>query len=290
MEQLKKVVVLGCKGMAGHVIKAYLKSIGEYDVWGIARGIKTGSNLINLDVSNTRQLESILYKNSFDIVVNCIGLLNKTAEDNPELAVWFNSYFPQLLASYGEKYGFKLIHISTDCVFSGKEGSYTEESFKDGIGYYSQTKALGEIVNNKDLTFRTSIIGPELKIDGIGLFHWFMHQMKPISGYTEAYWTGVTTFELAKAIHQAIHQDLTGLYHLVNNSKISKYELLGLFNTIFKNNSIEILADSNYKSDKSLVNSRNDFNYIVPSYKTMIFEMKEWMKLHKVFYQNYTIE
>jgi len=133
------------------------------------------------------------------------------------LAVWFNSYFPQLLASFGKKYNFKLIHISTDCVFSGKEGGYKEDSFKNGIGFYAQSKALGEVVNSKDLTFRTSIVGPELKPDGIGLFHWFMNQAGAISGFTEVFWTGVTTIELAKAINEAIIQELTGLYHLTNN-------------------------------------------------------------------------
>ena len=108
MGQMKKVVVIGCKGMAGHVVKTYLESTGVYDVWGIARGIDSGQKLINLDVSNTKELESILDNGSFDVVINCIGLLNKTAEDNPELAVWFNSYFPQLLASYGKKHNFKL--------------------------------------------------------------------------------------------------------------------------------------------------------------------------------------
>ena len=117
------------------------------------------------------------------VVINCIGLLNNTAEDNPELAVWFNSYFPHLLAAFGKKYDFKLIHISTDCVFSGKEGGYKEDSFKNGNGFYAQSKALGEVINNKDLTFRTSIIGPELKHNGIGLFHWFMNQENEISGF-----------------------------------------------------------------------------------------------------------
>ena len=124
--------------------------------------------------------------------------------------------------------------------FSGKEGSYTEDSFKNGIGFYAQSKALGEVINTKDLTFRTSIIGPELKQNGIGLFHWFMNQSGDVSGYKEAFWSGVTTIELAKAIDQAIDQKLTGLYHLVNNNKISKYDLLDYINTVFRNDKILI--------------------------------------------------
>jgi len=284
---MKKIVVVGCKGMAGHVVKTYLESLETYDVWGIARGIETKNNLINLDVSSTNQLESILKENSFDIVINCIGLLNKTAEDNPELAIWFNSYFPHLLASLGKKYQFKLIHISTDCVFSGKEGGYTENSFKNGIGYYAQSKALGEVINSKDLTFRTSIIGPELKENGIGLFHWFMNQKSEIFGFTEAFWSGVTTIELAKAINEAIKQELTGIYQLVNNDKICKFDLVKEFNHFFKNNSLVIKPKGDYKVDKSLVNTRTDFDYNIPTYKAMIKEMKDWIAQYNEMYTHY---
>jgi dTDP-4-dehydrorhamnose reductase len=221
------------------------------------------------------------------VVINCIGLLNKTAEDNPEMAVWFNSYFPQLLASYGKIHQFKLIHISTDCVFSGKEGGYTENSFKNGIGFYAQSKALGEVINTKDLTFRTSIIGPELKQSGIGLFHWFMNQKDEIFGFTEAFWSGVTTIELAKGIHEAIQQDLIGLYQFVNNNKISKYDLVKEFNSIFKEDKIKITPKSDYKVDKSLISTRKDFEYTIPSFKGMIEEMKKWMIAHNEFYTHY---
>ncbi|WP_209329497.1 dTDP-4-dehydrorhamnose reductase family protein [Lunatimonas salinarum] len=284
---MQKIIVIGSKGMAGHVVKTYLEELGIYEVWGIARSADPHQHSINMDVSDTKKLEEALSEIRFDVVINCIGLLNKTAEDNPEQAVWFNSYFPHFLAALGRKNGFKLIHISTDCVFSGKEGGYVENSLKNGIGFYAQSKALGEVINDKDLTFRTSIIGPELKLDGIGLFHWFMNQTGPISGYKEAYWTGVTTLELAKAIHEAIQQKLTGLYHLVNGEKIAKYDLLGIFNQVFRGGNIHIEAKSDYKVDKSLFNSREDFKYTVPSYQTMIHEMKSWMAQHSSFYPHY---
>ena len=217
-------------------------------------------------------------------------MLNKTAEDNPELAVWFNSYFPQLLATFGKKYNFKLIHISTDCVFSGKEGGYKEDSFKNGIGFYAQSKALGEVINAKDLTFRTSIIGPELNENGIGLFHWFMNQNHEIFGYSEAYWSGVTTIELAKGIHEAIKQDLTGLYHFVNSSKISKFDLVNEFNSNFRDGGINIISKSDYKVDKSLINTRDDFNYTFSSYQIMIKEMKNWILDNRNLYKHYFIK
>ena len=287
---MKKVLVIGCKGMAGHVIKIYLESLGTYDVWGLARNIRSGNRLINLDVYNTKELDDILNNENFEVVINCIGLLNNTAENNPELAVWFNSYFPQLLASLGEKYNFKLIHISTDCVFSGKEGDYNEDSFKNGIGFYAQSKALGEVVNSRDLTFRTSIIGPELKPNGIGLFHWFMNQIGVISGFTEVFWTGVTTIELAKAINEAIIEELTGLYQLSNNTKIRKYDLVRDFNRVFKRNEVKITPNSDYKIDKSLINSRKDFDYNIPIYAIMIEEMKEWMLSYSKFYGHYNLK
>lgn len=286
---MKKILVLGCKGMAGHVIKTYLEDAYEYDVWGLARGIESGNNLINLDIYDTKKLQLILNQKNFNVVINCIGLLNSAADENPEKAIWVNSYLPHLLAFHGKKYNFKLIHISTDCVFSGKEGSYKENHFKDGVGFYAQTKGMGEVVNSSDLTFRTSIIGPELNENGIGLFNWFMNQNNEIFGYKEAYWTGVTTIELAKGIHQAIKQDLKGLYHFVNNKKISKFDLIEEFNYFFKDEKINIIPSSEYVIDKSLVNTRVDFEYSFKSYKNMIEEMRDWILKCKNFYKHYHI-
>ena len=284
---MKKVLVLGSKGMAGHVVKAYLESLDEYQVFGMARNVEPNKNLINLDISETNKLEETIRNVSFDVVINCVGLLNKNAEDNPEKAIWINSYLPHFLSYLGGKYKFKLIHISTDCVFSGRKGSYKEDALKNGIGIYSQSKALGEINNSKDLTFRTSIIGPELNHNGIGLFHWFMNQKAEVFGFSEAYWSGVTTIELSKGINEAIQQELTGLYHFVNNKRISKYDILKTFNNVFRDRSIKILKNSNYKVDKSLVNTRSDLEYCFPCFEHMIIEMKEWMNLYKHLYGHY---
>lgn len=283
---MKKVLVIGCKGMAGHVVKHYLESTQNYDVWGIARGVKAQKNLINLDVSNTKEIENILNKGAFDVVLNCIGLLNKTAEDNPQLAIWFNSYFPHLLSSLGKKYSFKLIHISTDCVFSGKEGPYKEDSFKNGIGVYAQSKALGEVINSKDLTFRTSIIGPELKVNGIGLFHWFMSQKNRIEGFTKAVWSGITTLDLAKAIDWAITNEIIGLYHLTNNKSINKNELLNLFKK-HTNKNIEIDEVDGKEVDKSFIDTRRLINYQIPNYEIMIKDMIQYIKKNKSNYPYY---
>ena len=283
---MKKVIVIGCKGMAGHIAKDYLKSLGIYDVWGMGRNIKSEKKLINLDVSNTEKLEFVFRNGKFDIVINCIGLLNKFAEDNPKLAIWHNAYFPHLLASFGVKYNFKLIHISTDCVFSGKKGGYKENSLKDGVGFYAQSKALGELINNKDLTIRTSIIGPEIKKNGIGLFHWFMSESEEIYGYTNAIWSGVTTLVLSKAINWAIKNDVTGLYHLTNNKRINKCDLLILMKKYTKKN-ISIIPIDGKRSNKSFLDTRNELNYILPSYDEMVKDMILYTKKNKIIYDHY---
>jgi dTDP-4-dehydrorhamnose reductase len=285
---MEKVLVIGAKGMAGHVVKAYLETTGKYEVWGIARNINKSVTEISLDVSKEKELEDVIKKHQFNYIINCIGILNKDAEDNPYKAIWYNSYFPHLLEKWAGELPFKLIHISTDCVFSGKgNGGYTESSFKDGIGYYAQSKALGEVNNYKDLTIRTSIVGPEIKPDGIGLFHWFMQQEKPVKGYAHAYWSGVTTIVLAQAIDQAIQQNLKGLFQLTNNQKISKFDLISLFNNQFRDSKLEISRDANYKVDKSLINTRTDFDFSVPDYETMVLEMNKWMLQHPETYRNY---
>ncbi len=288
MEQIKKVLIIGSKGMAGHVIYHHFKK-ANYEIIDVARDDVFFSPSYNLDVTNFNLLENVLKEAKPNIVINCIGILNRDAEDNPDKAILLNSYFPHFLAKIGSTIGFKLIHISTDCVFSGKQGNYEEESFKDGIGIYAQSKALGEILYGNNLTIRTSIIGPELRNDGIGLFHWFMSQKGTIKGYSEAYWTGVTTIELAKALHAAIDQNLTGLHHLVNNNKINKYDLISLFKNVFNKTDLVIEKYDKYQIDKSLIRTNDLFNYKVPTYQDMIIEMKDWITNYKQLYKNYIL-
>lgn len=273
---MKKILVIGIKGMAGHVVFKSLSQLGNYEVYGVARNVTSTDRVFNLDVSNTEELKKIVDL-GFDVVVNCIGILNKDAEDNPHKAIWFNSYFPHLLESLTKNTKTKVITISTDCVFSGKKGNYTESDLTDGEGFYAMSKAMGEILNEKDLTIRTSIIGPEFNKEGIGLFHWFMTQKDGMSGYSQAFWSGITTIELAKVIHQTILQDIKGLLIVAGNPKIDKFSLLKLFNNIFRNDILTITKNDIYKVDKSMYSSRSDFDYHVPSYKDMVLEMKRWV-------------
>lgn len=283
----KKILVLGANGMAGHVITIGLSETKElYDVISVARTNSIIAPTYLLDITNFEVLSTLIKKVKPDVIINCIGVLNKTAEDNPDKAILINAYLPHFLESVTKGEKIKVIHISTDCVFSGQEGNYIENSFKNGIGYYAQSKALGEIYNKKDLTFRTSIIGPEINHNGIGLFHWFYQQDIRINGYTNAIWTGITTIELLNAIKSAIVEDISGLYHLVNEQKISKYQLLNLMNVEFARKNI-IVPDNSYIIDKSLVNTRNDFSFSVKNYSEMLIDMKKWIQDHKSIYNHY---
>jgi len=273
---IKKVLILGSTGMAGHVITRYLDNIGKYDVINSSRS-KLNSKTILIDINNISSVENLIKTSKPDIIINCIGVLIEESNKNPDKAIFINSYFPHKLESLGKKFNFKLIHLSTDCVFSGKKGNYSEKDFTDGKDYYSRSKALGEVINEKDLTFRTSIIGPELKKNGTGLFNWFMNQTEQVYGYKNVNWTGITTLELAKAIDHAIEDDLCSLYHLVPDQKISKLDLLKLIKEIWKKE-IKILTDDLQVSDKSLINNRHDFKYKVSNYPVMLFELNKWMK------------
>lgn len=280
---MKKILVVGIKGMAGHVIYNFLNKNQNYNVFGIARNITESEKIISLDVSNTDKLIDIIKGQQFDIIINCIGILNKDAEDHPSKAIWFNSYFPHFLEEITVESKTKVVHISTDCVFNGKKGNYKENDFKDGEGFYAQSKALGEIVNDKDLTIRTSIIGPELNKNGIGLFHWFMNQTGEVNGYTSAYWSGVTTLELAKTIQYVIENPVEGLVHLTNGIPINKYDLINLFKEIWDKKQITILPYEGKNVDKSLQKSEL-LQYQVKDYKDMLIEQSEWMEEFSYLY------
>jgi dTDP-4-dehydrorhamnose reductase len=285
---MKKVLILGVLGMAGHIMAEYLENSKKYTIYGIARSGESKYVSKNLDVTGFDLLENYIQEIKPDIIINCIGILVSKSNDELTTAIQINSYLPHFLSELGRKSNFKFIHISTDCVFSGKDGQYTETSFKDGDDNYARTKSLGEVINDKDLTIRTSIIGPELKNNGTGLLDWFLKQDKEISGYTKAYWSGVTTLELAKQTVALLEQNIVGLYQLCPKEKISKYELLKLFNIIW-DKKIIIAENDNYHVDKSLVCTRSDFKYANsrPEYKSMLEETKIWMDKHPLYYAHY---
>jgi dTDP-4-dehydrorhamnose reductase len=281
-----KILVLGVSGMAGHTIALHFLENG-YDVTGFSTTPFKHCKSILGNVVEFDSLKKILIEEKFDAVINCIGILNQSAENNRSNAVYLNSYLPHLIADTINDTSTRLIHMSTDCVFSGNTGPYSENSLPDGRTFYDRSKALGEVVDTKNITFRNSIIGPDMKEQGIGLFNWFMKQKGEIKGYKKAIWTGVTTLTLAKAMKSALENNLTGLYNLVNNQSISKYDLIQLFNKHFRGNAITILEENNFNLDKTLINNRRDFSFQVPSYEQMVIEMKEWVDSHKELYSHY---
>jgi len=285
----KRVLILGSSGMLGHVINLHLRSLPQYfDVTDISRNNHLISPNIKLDVTDFNKLEEIYFNLRPDIVINCVGILNINAEKNPLSSILINSYLPHFLKKITSNCSCKVIHISTDCVFSGSKGNYSENDFRDADNFYGRTKALGEILDNKNLTIRTSVVGPEINTNGIGLFHWFSKQSGEIKGFTDVFWTGVTTLELSKSIVACLQNEITGLYHMVNTVKISKYELLLYLIAEFPKTSIKNLEkNSDFSYDKSLINSRNDLPYKVPSYEEMIKDMKLWIIKHPEIYPHY---
>lgn len=274
------ILVIGSDGMLGHVVKQYFED-NHYQVFGTSR--RSSGDLYFDANQDIHQIEHIIEKMKPNIVINCIGILNRTAEEHQAMSVMINSYLPHYLDELSEQYRFKFIHISTDCVFDGKKGQYSESSLRDATSFYGRSKALGEVENDRSLTIRTSIVGPDPNENGIGLFKWFMEQEGTVHGFHKVLWSGVTTIQLARCIEQAISHGLTGLYHAVNGEFIDKYSLLCLFKKYF-DKEINIIADDSYVSDKTLIVSKNDFQFQIPSYETMVEEMRTWVDEHKNLY------
>lgn len=266
--------------MAGHMIAYRLISSG-FLVFTAARHLlpePLAERYLAFDAEKEEDLPWLLATTKPDIVVNCIGVLVNQSAAYPIRAIRMNALLPRRIASICSEYGSKAIHISTDCVFSGKRGDYSENDFRDGDDIYARSKALGELDDNRNLTIRTSIIGPELKTDGVGLFNWFMRQQAYIKGYTNHFWAGVTTLELAKCIEYLIYSPTVGLVNLTNNYKISKYELLCKIGSIWDRENISIEPFSTtQRVDKSIVSTRSDFNYHVPSYDKMLLDLRDFM-------------
>ena len=284
-----RILVLGSNGMAGHLISLYLQEQG-YDVTGFARQKSTILNKsIVGDATNFPYLKEIIEKGKYDVVINCIGILNQFAEQNHPLSVLLNSYLPHFVAQAANKVESYVIHMSTDCVFSGTKGQYTEDDIPDGVTFYDRTKALGELNDDKNITLRNSIVGPDINQNGIGLLNWFMQQEGELNGFTKAIWTGQTTLQLAKTMEVAAKERAVGLYNAVPNESINKYELLQLFNKYFKHNTVTIHPIEGVKADKSLKRTRYDFSYKIPDYEKMVAEAAEWTFNHKKLYPHYKL-
>jgi dTDP-4-dehydrorhamnose reductase len=282
---MQKILILGSTGMLGHQVYFHLSEKSDFQIFDLSYRSKLREETIICDITDFDSLSEIIKNVRPDVIVNCIGILIKGSNQNPKNSILINAYFPHWLVSVADEIGSKVIHISTDCVFSGKKGNYFESDFRDADDVYGRGKALGEIFSDKHLTLRTSIIGPELKRVGEGLFHWFMEQSDIVNGYTSAYWGGVTTRELSKVISESIVRDLSGLIHITNGEKISKFELLQEFNEQF-NRGLEIIPFEGKKVDKSLKTNRQELQIQIPSYSEMIAEMRSFMLSHQNLYSS----
>ena len=273
--------------MLGHKAFEVLNLNSKYKVFGSLRNAndikkyfsdsKNISNIFsNVDALNPESVFNLIDKLKPEIVLNCIGVIKQLKEaKDPILSIEINSLFPHKLANYIANAKTRLIHISTDCVFSGLKGNYKEFDNSDAKDLYGRTKHLGELINYDNcITLRTSIIGPELK-GKVSLLEWFLSQKNPIKGFTNAIYSGFTTLELINIIESYIIKkpSKNGLYHLSSNP-ISKYELLKIIAKTY-NVKTEIEPDEEFKNNKSLNSDlfKKDFGYFVKPWGQMISEM-----------------
>lgn len=278
-----KVLILGAYGMLGHKLFSSLSE--RYDVYATARARNdavrlTGSDderiIDGVDAFDYPSINDAIDRINPDIMINCIGLIKQLGPTvDPLTMMYLNSVLPHRLVNSAKENGARLIHFSTDCVFSGKKGMYTLRDRPDAEDLYGKTKFLGEVANNNSLTIRSSIIGPELGSKN-GLLEWFLSRSgMEIKGYRSAIYSGLTTLEMSRVVSMIIgrHPDLHGVYQ-VASTPISKFDLLTLINEKMNLN-VTIEPDYAFACDRSLDGS--EFNratgYRPPSWSEMIDEM-----------------
>ena len=285
----KKVLILGSSGLIGHQVYNYLKDNSDFSLSNISYRRKLNSETILMDARNEQNFFDHIRRIQPNYIVNCIGILISEAKQDSESAIFLNAHLPHKLEELANKIHAKLIHMSTDCVFSGeKKSPYLETDERDGNDIYAKTKALGEVINENHLTIRTSVVGPEIINGSEELFHWFMNQSGIIEGFTNAIWSGVTTIELAKAIKWFIDNSTTGLYHLTNGIPVNKYDLLHLFKNHTDKN-IEIRKVEGIATNKSFIDTRKEINYPLPTYNQMISDMVTHIKNNRALYGHYNL-
>lgn len=279
-----KILVLGATGMLGHKLMQVLSR--SYDVFGTVRG-KSASyechpilgGLSLCGDTHAEDIDSIiraLAEVRPDVVVNCIGVIKQHPLSNDPLhSITINSIFPHRLQRLCKTSGARMIHISTDCVFSGRKGSYIESDTPDAEDLYGRTKLLGEVSEPGSLTIRTSIIGRELQ-GNYGLVEWFLRNRgESVQGYANAIFTGFTSLALANIIQNIIksYPDLHGLWH-ISSDPISKYDLLRLINLELD---LHVVIDKNedFRCDRSLNSDRfrSATGFISPRWEEMIAGM-----------------
>lgn len=261
----QKILVLGVTGMLGNAMfRLFSESLG-FETHGTARG-EAGLRLfdealrsrihVGVDVEQQDHLVQLLSRVRPDVVINCIGLVKQLAQaDDPLTALPINALLPHRLARLAALAGARLVHVSTDCVFTGRQGLYKESDAPDALDLYGRSKLLGEVDEANAVTLRTSIIGHELN-SAHSLVGWFLAQEGCIRGFTRAVFSGLPTVELAKVIRDYVlpRPDLRGLWH-VSSEPIAKYDLLQLVQNTY-GKSIDIVPDEQLVIDRSLDSTR----------------------------------
>jgi dTDP-4-dehydrorhamnose reductase len=279
-----KVMILGVTGMLGNAMFRVLSKSSQLTVYGTARSESFRQYFPDdqairiyggVDVETTDSLVKAFSIMRPDIVVNCVGLVKQLADaKDPLQAVPINTLLPHRIASLCQATSARLIHISTDCVFSGLKGNYRETDFPDADDLYGRSKLLGEVNYPHAITLRTSIIGHELS-GNRSLVNWFLAQQGAVKGFTRAIFSGMPTIELAGIIRDLIlpRNDLHGLYHLSANP-INKFELLQLISKIYEKNN-EIISSDSLVIDRSLNSDRFKAatGYIPPEWSTLVQNM-----------------
>jgi dTDP-4-dehydrorhamnose reductase len=282
-----RILIFGITGMLGHVI--WLKLKQTHKTFGTIRKTKEelkkfgvffendNSRIIDkIDVSNEYTINKALTQAQPDLVINCIGIVKQLpAAHDPEISIRINSLFPHILAKRCYESNIRLIHISTDCVFSGRKGLYNEADPSDAEDLYGRTKYLGEVSGPKVLTIRTSFIGCELTAAN-GLLEWFLAQKgKQVKGYQKSVFSGFTTYALAEIMQKVIekHQSLEGLYH-ISSEPITKYDLLNKLKQKLLLD-VEIVPDDSVVVDRSLDSTKfgKATNMTIPSWDKMVDDL-----------------
>lgn len=281
-----RILVFGGTGMLGHKVwQAFEK---RFDTWVTVRGpaepwrhlpfFRKEKVIENVDAYSQESISRALDQVQPEVAVNCIGIVKKLKEsESPVPAITINALLPHQLAQLCKKEGMRLIHISTDCVFSGRAGNYAENDLPDPYDLYGRSKLLGEVIEDNCLTLRTSIIGRELKRTA-GLLEWFLSQRsKTIQGYSRAIFTGFITSELAAILTDIVanHRGLHGLYH-ISSDPINKYELLNMIKAAL-NLEITINEYTGVSVDRSLNSTRLRaiLKYQPPAWEEMIQRLSQ---------------
>lgn len=280
-----RVIILGTSGLIGHILLQELST--DLEVFGTLHYSKkhygdiplfSGPNIIeNIDASNFELLKGVLLAINPDVILNCIGITKRKINTHNIIETLnINSVFPHKLADWAKTNQKRVLHFSTDCVFDGKVGNYTEVSITTAEDIYGKSKALGEINYNHCLTIRSSFIGQEL-FDKTELLDWFLTQNgKQIKGFKNTLYSGVSTIFMANVVKKIIvnYPNLSGLYQLAPDKPISKYDLLLIAKETF-NIDVDIIPDYEYVHRPTLdaTKLKRKINLTVPSWETMMREL-----------------